>query len=169
MTLSDNSQLTLLPGGPTSLLTSLTIGTGRTLDITNNALVIDYTGASPVTAIRDKILSGRGGAGLGKGWNGTGLTSSTAAQGNQTDPELRAVGYAENALLPLGSYSNFRGLAVDNTAVLIAYTRTADANLDGVVNDDDVTILGANYAPDIARPTWARGDLSTTVWSMTTT
>ena len=114
--------MTLLPGGQTSLLTSLTIGTGAKLDITNNALVIDYTGASPVAAIRDKILSGRGGAGLGKGWNGTGITSSTAAQGNQTDPESRAVGYAETAQLPLGAYSNFRGQVVDNTAVLIAYT-----------------------------------------------
>ena len=42
--------------------------------------------------------------------------------------------------------------------MLIRYTRTADANLDGVVNDDDVTIVGANYAPGIPKPAWALGD-----------
>jgi hypothetical protein len=47
---------------------------------------------------------------------------------------------------------------VDNTAVLVAYTRTADANLDGVVNDDDVTIVGASYAPGALNPSWALGD-----------
>jgi hypothetical protein len=47
---------------------------------------------------------------------------------------------------------------VDSTAVLIAFTRTGDANLDGVVNDDDVTIIGATYAPGVPQPSWALGD-----------
>jgi hypothetical protein len=68
------------------------------------------------------------------------------------------VGYAENALLPLGRYTNFRGQMVDDTAVLIAFTRTGDANLDGVVSNDDVTVAGANYAPGFARPRWDLGD-----------
>jgi hypothetical protein len=42
--------------------------------------------------------------------------------------------------------------------LLIAYTRTGDANLDGVVNDDDVTIVGATYAPGVPQPSWALGD-----------
>ena len=40
----------------------------------------------------------------------------------------------------------------------MAFTRTADANLDGVVNDDDVTIVGASYAPGVAGASWAVGD-----------
>ena len=128
------------------------------LDITDNALVIDYTGASPASSIRDRILSGRGGSGLSKPWNGPGITSSTAAQVNATASDSRSIGYAENALLPLGSYAKFRGQAVDQTSVLIAYTRTADANLDGVVNNDDVTVVGANFAPGAAKPAWALGD-----------
>ena len=44
------------------------------------------------------------------------------------------------------------------TSVLIAYTRTGDANLDGIVNDDDVTIVGAAYAPGVAQASWALGD-----------
>jgi hypothetical protein len=41
---------------------------------------------------------------------------------------------------------------------LIAYTRTGDANLDGLVNDDDVTVLGAAYAPGASNGIWALGD-----------
>lgn len=42
--------------------------------------------------------------------------------------------------------------------MLITYTRTGDANLDGVVDDDDVTIVGATYSPGVAQPHWALGD-----------
>jgi len=60
--------------------------------------------------------------------------------------------------LPLGAFTSFRGQTVDSTSVLVAFTRTADANLDGVVNDDDVTIVGASYAPGVAGASWAVGD-----------
>jgi hypothetical protein len=63
--------------------------------------------------------------------------------------------------LPLGAYTTFRGQAVDDTSMLIAYTRTADANLDGIVNNDDVATVGVNYAPGSAKPAgsaWSLGD-----------
>jgi hypothetical protein len=87
-----------------------------------------------------------------------GITSSAAAAANAEEPESRSVGYAENRDLPLGPYTNFYGQAVDDTSVLIAYTRTGDANLDGVVDDMDVTIVGATYAPGVPQPHWAVGD-----------
>jgi hypothetical protein len=40
----------------------------------------------------------------------------------------------------------------------MAFTLTGDANLDGLVNDDDVTIVGATYAPGVSQPSWALGD-----------
>ena len=156
---------TLTAGGPKNLLTNaLTIAGGSTptgkLDVTNNAAIVDYptAGPSPAATIRDQIIAGRGGSGLGKPWNGLGITSSTAQNDVLTSPNSTSVAYAENGLLPLGAYTNFRGQPVDPTSVLIRYTRTADANLDGVVNDDDVTIVGANYAPGIPKPSWALGD-----------
>ena len=112
------------------------------LDLSDNAAIVDYAGVSPVAVVREKILSGRGGSGLGATWTGTGITSSTAAAANQTRPESRSLGYAENATLPLGALTMFHGAPVDSTSVLIAFTRTGDANLDGVVNNDDVTIVG---------------------------
>jgi hypothetical protein len=124
------------------------------LDV-NGAVVVDYTGTSPLTTLRSQILAGRGGAGLGATWAGQGITSSAAAS---AAPESRSVGFAENSSLPLGAYTVFRNQPVDATSVLIAHTRTGDANLDGIVNDDDVTIVGATYAPGTPQASWALGD-----------
>ena len=74
------------------------------------------------------------------------------------DDDARSIGYAENGSLPLGSYTDFHLFPVEDESVLIAYTRTGDANLDGVVNDDDVTIVSATYAPGMPQPHWALGD-----------
>ncbi|MEX2138164.1 MAG: hypothetical protein WD894_02800, partial [Pirellulales bacterium] len=131
----------IAPGGTaasTSMVGSLAIAGNATptarLDLANNAAIINYTGASPFATVRQQITAGRGGSGLGKTWNGQGITSSSAAA---AEPESRSIGYAENSTLPLGPYTSFRGQPVDNTSLLMAYTRTGDANLDGVVNDDD--------------------------------
>jgi hypothetical protein len=128
--------------------------TGK-LDLASNGAVINYTGDSPVAAIRQQILAGRGGTDLLGAWDGQGITSSTAA----ADPSNLSVGFANNGDLPLGAYTNFRGEAVDDSTVLIRTTRTGDANLDGVVGDEDVTIVGATYGMT-SGATWALGDFT---------
>ena len=131
-----------------------------TLDITDRALVLDYTEPepNPTSQIRSYIIAGRGTTGFGATWTGMGITSSTAAADVIENPESTSVAYAHNGSLPLGPYTTFEGSAVDNSAVLIRYTRTGDANLDGRVDDTDVTILGASYAPGVPQPSWALGD-----------
>ena len=61
-----------------SKINGLTITGGAmptaTLDLTNNAMAIDYTGASPASDIRGYLQSGFASG----SWNGTGLISSTA-------------------------------------------------------------------------------------------
>jgi ELWxxDGT repeat protein len=145
-------------GGSVSVVASLKISAGAAIDVVDGALIVDYAGTSPVATVRETILAGRGGVGFGALWNGTGITSSKAATANAVEPEKWSLGYAENSALPLGAYTMFRGQAVDQTSVLIAYTRTGDANLDGLVNDDDVTLVGANYAPGVPNANWAMGD-----------
>jgi hypothetical protein len=71
---------------------------------------------------------------LGKTWNGQGII---------IDAESRSIGFAGNSALPLGPYTMFRCQPLDDASLLIAFTHSGDANLDGLVNDDDVTILGA--------------------------
>jgi uncharacterized protein YjbI with pentapeptide repeats len=128
-------------------------------NLTDNAMILEYAGTSPIATVRQQLTSGRGGQGLGGKWNGgAGITSSTASIANVADADSRSIGYAENAAMPLGPLTTFRGEPVDDTSILIAYTRTGDANLDGVVNDDDVTIIGATYAPGVPNASWALGD-----------
>jgi T5SS/PEP-CTERM-associated repeat protein len=163
VTISEGGRATLTAGGEKDLVTkSLSIAGGDapsgTLDLTDNAAVIDYAGTSPAATVRNQILAGRGAAGFGATWSGRGITSSFASRQVAAEPESVSVSYADNSELPLGAYTTFLGEAVDDSAVLIRYTRTGDANLDGVVNDDDVTILGAFYAPGEPNANWALGD-----------
>jgi hypothetical protein len=125
------------------------------LDLNDNAAILDYAGDSPAATIRSQLLVGRGGPGFGASWTGQGIASSAAAA---ADPESRSIGYAENASLPLGAYTSFRGQPVDETSLLMAYTRTGDANLDGMVDDQDVTIVGATFDPAVPQSSWALGD-----------
>jgi hypothetical protein len=151
-------QVSLIPGGgEVNVLTSVVVVDGGVLDITDNALVVDYTGDFP-DLIRDSIVTGRGGSGFGATWDGPGINSSAAAAANAAEPESRSIGYADNATLPLGAYTEFRGHPVDPTTVLIAYTRTGDANLDGLDDDNDVTVLSASYAPGLGQAFWTLGD-----------
>jgi hypothetical protein len=156
---------TLTSGSSKNLVTgALTIAGGGTptgrLDLTNNAAVVDYPsgGPSPIASVRSQIIAGRGAPGFGATWTGNGITSSVAAAAVAVEPESRSIGYAENATMPLGPFTTFRGQPVDDTSILMLYTRTGDANLDGLVNDDDVTIIGATYAPGAPQSHWALGD-----------
>jgi hypothetical protein len=160
LTVVGDGRVSLLPGsGLPSVITSLDLVAGATLDLNESALIVDYSAASPLATIRENIISGRGGSGLGNGsWTGTGITSSAVAARDAVAPETHSVGYADNAMLPLGPYVSFRGQLVDNTAILIAPTLTADANLDGLVNDEEVTVVGAFYRPGAPNPQWQWGD-----------
>jgi hypothetical protein len=166
--LGDNAKATILQAGTAdavSRLTFMDFGDNATLDLNDNSLVIDFAANASqgdidaaLAAIRSLIVEGRGGPGLGNGvWNGTGITSSVAKAVNATNPESRSIGYAHNGSLPLGPYASWRGQTVDTSSFLIGYTRTGDATLDSIVNDDDVTILGAFYK-QAGADSWAEAD-----------
>jgi hypothetical protein len=107
-----------------------------TLDLTNNGLVIDYTGDSPLATIQSQIVSGYASG----SWNGTGINSSTAAA-DASGAHTTAVGFAEST-----GAGTFMGQPVDDTAVLIRYTYSGDANLDGKVDTLDFNTLAANFS-----------------------
>jgi hypothetical protein len=162
VSIADNARLQL--NGPTtskiqssalSIAGTAAAPTG-TLDVGNSAIALDYPTAGPSGAadVRSRIIAGRGAPGLIGTWDGKGITSSAS----QAAPDSTSVGYAVNADMPLGPVTTFRGQPVDPTTILIRHTRTGDANLDGVVNDDDVTIVGAVYAPGVPNASWANGD-----------
>jgi hypothetical protein len=142
----------LLPDGTangTSNVTALTIA-GDTeptakFDVTNNALVVDYTDPSPFDTIRGQIAT----AYAGGAWTGNGITSSSANANNF------AVAYAEASALP--SVPAIFG-TVDATAVLVRHARYGDANLDGTVNLADFNRLAGNFGAGGA--VWTQGDFN---------
>jgi autotransporter-associated beta strand protein len=151
-----------LPGGPVmsgaAVLVTQAISTSGagTLDLANNALVVDYNGAAtPFDAVRTAILLGYNSPGTR--WAGHGITSSTAL----ANADAYGVGYSEasSALGISGAQTaSFRGQTVDATSVLARFTRLGDANLDGSVDFLDLAKLAQNY--NAAGTTWSGGDFN---------
>jgi hypothetical protein len=154
----ETGKVTVQPnGGPggVSRLNELRLDQSGTLDLTNNGLVIDHAGASPMTDVRAAIQNGRNGG----SWTGPGLTSSTAA----ANPAGAGLGYAEAVDLFGSAGGVFMGQFADATTVLVRYTRLGDANLDGTVNFDDLLLLAKNYngtPATLAPGWWSRGDFT---------
>jgi len=149
-------------GGAAVLAKSLSIsgGTAPTgqIDIGKGLLAVDYPAGttSPLADIRKWIIAGRNG-GI---WDGTGITSTDVAA---SLPLLtQAVGYAENSelLIPYTTFGKTDPLAVDSSTVLVRYTYAGDVNLDGRVDDDDVSVMSVKYDRGAGTShTWAQGDI----------
>src|SRR2546423_14421889 len=104
------------------------------LDLTDNALILDYSGGSQlgtvlalVPAAREPIPSGP------PTWTGPGITSSTAA----ANPNGFSLGAIDNSSLGPSACATFFSQPVDSTSVLVRYTVNGDANLDGKTNSGD--------------------------------
>jgi hypothetical protein len=149
-------------GMVTSKVNALNIAGGATpaaqVDLANTNLVVDYaTGtASPLATVRAQIRSGYNPG--GPAWTGNGITSSEAA----THAGM-GLGYAEasDALGLTGSQTvTWFGQTVDATSVLIRYTKSGDANLDGVVDFADLVKLAQHYNDASGGRTWFEGDFN---------
>jgi autotransporter-associated beta strand protein len=139
------------PAGVT-IVPSISIA-GGSLDLTNNAMVIDYTaGNSPLsTVVRPAIVSGFASG----SWNGVGINNTLAATAFGTSHPT-GVGYAEASTLGIGT---FAGHSVDSTSVLLRYTLLGDANVDGVVNALDFNAVATNFGNASAN-LWTQGDFN---------
>jgi hypothetical protein len=137
-----SSSLQMATGSGLGRLSALTIESGSYFDLTNNGLLITYgSGPDPASTIRGYLKSGyNGGA-----WNGLGLNSSAAA----ANPGY-ALAYAD------GADGVVKGVSAGQ--VFIAYTLYGDANIDGVVNGDDFTILIGNLHKSVS--SWDQGDFN---------
>jgi hypothetical protein len=113
----------------------------------NGAAIVNYSSASPLDSIRGQVITGFANG----SWNQLGICSSLAANNPGT-----AIAYAEASDLGVGS---FAGQSVDQTAVLLRYDYTGDANLDGVVDTSDFTRL-ANHFNSTTTTLWSDGDFN---------
>lgn len=115
---------------------SLSMSAAGRLDLADNAMIIDYAGASPASAINGYLSSGYAGG----AWTGNGIRSSTAA-----GVAGRAIGMGEATSLYGAFPATFSSQPVDNTSIVLKYTAAGDANFDGSVDFGDLLVVAQNY------------------------
>lgn len=137
-------------GGGALQTKQLTIAGGK-LDLAGGNMSIDYTGTSPLAAIRGYLKSGyNGGA-----WNGSGIVTSSALKG-------KGIGYAEASdLLGLSGASTgmWDGQTVDATSLLLKFTLAGDVTMDGMVSFADLVTVAQNYGNTSGTAVWRKGDV----------
>jgi hypothetical protein len=155
-----------------SVLTSFSFGTGTSLDLTDNDLIVRANEASVGTlyaALRGQIISAQNGldANFLTRWDGSGLTSSSARATNvAAGLDLVALGLIRNNDLdiatgvPGSAYTSFGGVNVGLHDLLVKYTYTGDGNLDGAVTFDDYAAMDSAFFGSIPNVGWATGDIN---------
>jgi hypothetical protein len=149
LTIGNAGAASLQSGGAVVLTTTaLTLAPNSRLDLADDALILDYTGNSPLSDVQSALAAGfNAGA-----WNGSMIVSSAAAADGA---QLHALGYAEASSLGISSY---RGQSTDPTSIVIAYTKYGDNNLDGIVDvGNDFNLFLDGVAASNAS-TWLQGD-----------
>jgi len=143
LTISNGAEVQLGASTGVETLSSLSIDSLSTLDITNNHIIIDYSGSDPISSIAALIKSGYNSG----TWTGLGITSSAAAANSAS----YGIGYADGASGVVPGLSSGQ--------IEIMYTLLGDANLDGKVNGTDFTLMAANFNDSVTAG-WDRGDFN---------
>jgi hypothetical protein len=134
---------------------NLTVTGAGTLNLNNNDMIVQGVGATGLTTITSEIAHARntGSSGI---WTGSGITSSSAATvTNNTALAVELNNDGNGNTL----FSSFDGQTVTNTDVLVKYTYVGDANMDGVVNGSDYTLIDNSFNSG-APATWRNGDFN---------
>jgi hypothetical protein len=151
-----NSSSASLGSGANKVLSakSLSIDSSAKLDISDNKVIVDYSGSSPMgsPSTAGSIAGLIASAYTSGTWGGNGLTTTLGTT------QTYALGYAEASSLFSSFPATFAGESVDNTSVLVRYTRYGDANLDGTVNQTDFNRLASNYG--YSGRLWYDGDFN---------
>jgi GH43 family beta-xylosidase len=139
---------TLATGGSRVLkATGLTIASTARLDLRDNDLVIDYTLSSAIGAWQGSQYNGIQGL-IAKGrqpdlsWDGPGGIGTGMTQASVQQHTTLAAAEASYVLnLTAAQTSNWAGVSVDATSVIVKYTWTGDLNLDGLIDAQDYGVI----------------------------
>jgi hypothetical protein len=151
---------------------ALNITNTARLDLNDNDLIVragpDITN-DVHGAVQAEIVSAQNGQDTNfiTKWDGPGLTSTTARTANVAAGfDLTGLGVIRNFDLdvatgvPGSAYLTFGGQPVTPTDVLVKYTYTGDANLDGAVTFDDYAAMDSAFFGLIPNLGWATGDIN---------
>jgi hypothetical protein len=142
-----------MAAGRTNLLrtTELSIDSSGTVDIDDNDMIVDATSLTSVAGYISSAFNNGN-------WQGSGLTSTHAAAvaADPFNAHKTALGYATASSVGI---TNFDGQSVSASGVLVRYTYSGDANLDGVVNALDFNAVATNFGGS-ANSFWFQGDFN---------
>jgi PEP-CTERM motif len=153
LTLGASASVAVAPstGSPTVLqLDSLTLDPTALLDLNNNDMIVHGGDLATISSAISTAYNFNGAL-----WTGKGITSSAAAADTSALHTLGVVGVT--------SSTTFDGQAVNSGDVLVKYTYYGDADLSGVVDGNDYTLIDTGYASQGgANPLtgWQNGDFN---------
>jgi hypothetical protein len=153
---STESTVYIAPNGTdagTSVVDSLSlIGSAAALDLANNAMIVNYSGSSPISTIQGWLTSGYN---FGTWYGSSGIRSISA---NQEPMQKTALGFAEATDI-LGTFpAIFAGQSIDADSILVRYTLYGDANLNKAVDTIDFNLLASAFSQSPKR--WSDGDFN---------
>ncbi len=139
--LSVDGNATLSAGGNKIIRTTALAAAGK-LNLTDNDLILDYTGASPIGSFNGSAYTGVTGllatGNHGGDYTGNGIITTMSAAVSPNSLTTLGIDEASDVLGISGSSTALYGSeTLDATAVIIKYTYAGDANLDGTINGDD--------------------------------
>jgi hypothetical protein len=139
-------------GGRVLHTRELAVDPTGTLDLTDNALVVQAPTAQDAAAVLahvDTAIASARNATAGT-WLGRGITSTTAAANPLTT--LAAV------LNP--GLATFSGGVIDENAIIVTHTYNGDANLDATINADDYFRIDQGFLAQPQNPIYRDGDFN---------
>ncbi len=147
LTVSAGAVATVADASAISFIRTPTLAVSGKLNLADNAVVLDYTGASPAASVVAVIAAGRNGG----TWNGNGIVSNYAA----SNP-MFSIGWADASAIGMTA---FLGQPVDTSTIVIRFTLAGDTDLDGAVGFADLLSLAQNYGAT-AGGVWSQGDVN---------
>jgi hypothetical protein len=128
--------------------------TAGLIDLNDNDLLVDYTGASPLATIQGLINTGRNGG----DWQSFLGLSSTAAGNNAAHNTTLGAMESGDYLGIYGPGAKFDGESLDNSVVLVKYTYYGDSDFNGKVNFDDYVHTDNGF--NNHQTGWSNGDFN---------
>ncbi len=153
-----------LAAGDDKVIVTKALAVSGQLDLKDNALVWDYSGASPLGSWNGSAYDGATGlvaAGRhGGDWSGNGIiTSMSSAIGAFSRTTIGVASAADVLSYGGGQTAMFAGETVDATAILFKYTYAGDLDLNGKIDGDDYFVADQNYPQSGSVFGYAKGDI----------
>jgi hypothetical protein len=151
-------------GGRVLVTKALTIGSAGRLDLSDNDMILDYSGpTSPLGSWNGSAYTGITGL-LQSAYNFGAWDGSTGIRTSMTDAAhgltTLAIDEASHALfLAATETALWNGQTVDATTILVKYTYAGDLNFDGVVDAADYGVID-NYVQFPGADGYSNGDFN---------